>query len=91
VALIQALEEAVRSGDEEKIREAVKELRRWLNWVGPRYFGLMVQDSWIGAPPGMRQKIEEMAKALESVHKEAAWWAQHYIERARRAEAEGSL
>ncbi|MFP3209598.1 MAG: hypothetical protein RXR82_07920 [Nitrososphaeria archaeon] len=91
MALIQALEEAVRSGDERDIKRAVRELRRWLDWVGPRYFGLMVQDTWIGAPPERRRMIEEMAEALESVHKEAARWAQYYIERAKRAEAEGQL
>jgi len=91
VALIQALEEAVRSGDEEKIREAEKELRRWLDWFGPRNFGLAVQDIWIAAPPERRREIEEMARALESVHPEAAQWAQYYIERVKRAEAEGLL
>jgi len=91
VALVRALEEAVRSGDEKKVREAVKELRRWLDWFGPRYFGLAVQDTWIAAPPEGRRRIEEMAEALEDVHPEAARWAQYYIERARKAEAEGSL
>jgi len=91
VALIRVLEEAVRSGDEKDIRRAVRELRKWLDWFGPQYFGLAVQDSWIAAPPERRRMIEEMAKALESVHREAAWWAQYYIERAKRAEAEGRL
>jgi len=91
VTLVQVLEEALRSGDEGKINRAVKELKKWLDWFGPRYFGLAVQDTWIAAPPEGRREIEEMAKALESVHKEAAWWAQYYIERAREAEAEGSL
>ncbi len=81
----------MRSGDEKKIKEAVRELRRWLNWVGPQYFGLAVQDTWIAAPPERRQMIEEMARALGAVHPEAARWAQYYIERARRAEAEGQL
>ncbi|MFP3138352.1 MAG: hypothetical protein RXS42_09105 [Nitrososphaeria archaeon] len=88
MALIRILEEAVRSGDEEKIREAVRELKKWLDWFGPRYFGLAVQDTWIGAPPERRRMIEEMAEALEAVHPEAARWAQYYIERARRAEGQ---
>ena len=91
MALIQVLEEAVRSGDERKVREAVRELKKWLDWFGPRYFGLAVQDTWIAAPPERRRMIEEMARALESVHPEAARWAQYYIERAKRAEAEGLL
>ena len=91
VALVRALEEAVRSGDEVKIREAVKEMRRWLDWFGPRNFGLAVQDTWVAAPPEDRRRIEEMAEALEAVHPEAARWAQYYIERARKAEAEGLL
>jgi len=69
----------------------VRELRKWLDWFGPRYFGLVVQDTWIAAPPERRRMIEEMARALESVHREAARWAQYYIECARRAEAEGRL
>jgi len=81
----------VRSGDEKKIREAEKELRRWLDWFGPQYFGLAVQDTWIAAPPERRREIEEMTEALEAVHPEAARWAQYYIERARKAEAEGLL
>jgi len=91
VALVRALEEAVRSGDEKKIREAVKELRRWLDDFGPRYFGLAVQDTWVAATPAGRWEIEEMVEALEDVHPEAALWAQYYIERAKKAEAEGSL
>jgi hypothetical protein len=91
VALIQVLEEAVRSGDERDIKRAVKELRKWLDWFGPQYFGLAVQDTWIGAPPERRRMIEEMARALGAVHPEAARWAQYYIERAKRAEAEGQL
>jgi len=91
VALLQILEEAVRSGDERDIKRAVRELKRWLDWFGPQYFGLAVQDTWIGAPPERRRMIEEMARALEAVHPEAARWAQYYIERAKRAEAEGQL
>jgi hypothetical protein len=86
MALLQVLEEAVRSGDERDIKRAVKELKKWLDWLGPRYFGLAVQDTWIAAPPERRQMIEEMVKELESVHKEAARWAQYYIERAKKAE-----
>ena len=81
----------MRSGDEKKIKRAVKELRKWLDWFGPWYFGLAVQDTWIAAPPEERREIEEMAKDLESVHPEAARWAQYYIERAKKAEAEGLL
>jgi len=91
MALVRALEEAVRSGDEKKIKEAVKEMRRWLDWFGPRNFGLAVQDIWIAAPPEERRRIEEMVEALEAVHPEAARWARYYIERARKAEAEGLL
>jgi len=91
MTLYDIVTEAMRSGDEKKIREAVKELRRWLDWFGPRNFGLAVQDMWIAAPPERRREIEEMAEALEDVHPEAAWWAQYYIERAKRAEAEGLL
>ncbi|MFP3317299.1 MAG: hypothetical protein RXN79_02745 [Candidatus Nanopusillus sp.] len=86
MALVQVLEEALRSGDEREIERAVKELKKWLDWFGPRYFGLAVQDTWIAAPPERRQMIEEMVKELESVHKEAAWWAQYYIKRAKEAE-----
>jgi len=86
MALLQVLEEAVRSGDERDIKRAVKELKKWLDWFGPRYFGLAVQDTWIGASPEERRRIEEMVRALEAVHPEAAWWAQRYIERAEDAE-----
>jgi len=85
VALVQVLEEAVRSGDEREIKRAVKELKKWLGWFGPQYFGLAVQDTWVAAPPEERRRIEEMVEALEDVHPEAARWARYYIERARKA------
>jgi len=85
MTLVQVLEEAVRSGDERELREAEKELRRWLDWFGPRNFGLAVQDTWVAAPPEERQRIEEMVEALKAVHPEAAWWAQYYIEHAKTA------
>jgi len=88
MTLVQVLEEAVRSGDERELREAEKELRRWLDWFGPRNFGLAVQDMWIAAPPEGRRRIEEMVEALESVHPEAAQWARYYIEHAKKAETE---
>jgi len=75
MALIQILEEVVHSGDERKLKEAERELRRWLDWLGPRNFGLAVQDTWIAATPEGRRRIEEMVEALESVHPEAAQWA----------------
>jgi len=91
MTLYDIVTEAMRSGDEKKIKEAVKEIRKWLDWIGPRYFGLAIQDMWIAAPPEKRRVIEEGMRELEEVHPEAAWWAQYYIERAKRAEAEGLL
>jgi len=78
-AIMEEGMEGLRSGDEGKVRRALRRLRRWIDELDPRIFGQLAAGTWYLAGPEGRRTIEEGLKALEEIHPEGARLAQLYI------------